>query len=294
MDALNQPEQRLRKFAGSSRSLHSSKEDVLTAAHYHPFEYRYKYDRKAEQYKELLSKKVTMACKAYGGKNFQNQRIRIKDEKGYNEGASLATFLVHKSRKGNLTKDFTSRFMRQPDKHIHALKIPNSDSSNLSSFQHKKSNMTMRPPNDKKLPTKQSRAASDFFRRICSDGIASRRKYDTKHLEKDKQEYHLNGIKENRKITSRQQENYEPVKGILKKPKNGRNEKQSYHYRGGTDYFDEIKQNPNLGRKYDGISSQSKAAVETRRSSIDSMTNPMLLMSDVLPKNNSSMTTRAA
>jgi hypothetical protein len=184
INGLNKVEQEVQKKF-SFRNLFN--ENVPDATHFHSFEYRYKHDIKAKKYKKLLSEKVTIVCKAHRGNEAQNQSTSIIDEKSINEGASLATFMVQKSRRGNLTKTLTSRFLCQSDKGpLHTPKMPKRSSSSLSFFQQKKNGLTIRPSNDIILPINQSKAVSVFFDRICDNGIASTRELSRNYVKYDK------------------------------------------------------------------------------------------------------------
>ena len=65
----------------------------------HPFEKRYKNNKKVDTYRANLSSKITEACKMYGGNLFQNSTACMIAEQDSNDGTSLATFLVLQARK---------------------------------------------------------------------------------------------------------------------------------------------------------------------------------------------------
>jgi len=120
----------------------------------HPFKHRYKYNTKVESYKAVLASRVADACKENAGAKFAEENTtKIIPEGDINNGSSLATYLVHKSKNGKLKGD-------EPTCSLLKENEPNgSQSRQKSSFKGEKRSKS------KSTRSSESKAVNNFFHR---------------------------------------------------------------------------------------------------------------------------------
>ena len=278
LEALNKqkPErilERARIWRNSSRSSMMLENETKEL---NPFAYRYEYCNKVKKYKTNLSSIVAEMCSMYGGETFQNHNTSIIPENEVNNGTSLATFLVLKSQRRNLTKSYTSLLFNNEEQYEPSKKE-----------QKKKKSVRFQGEDD--ALTNQSSIVSDFFRRISS----SHDDYETLQprsamknsilLKQNRKREHHNQFKENKKIDFHE----------LKKSRSTIAEEKSSNESHRNYYSQRMKAKKRSLRhsNVDAIvvwdykcSIGESRRIEnsaTKRGSIDSMTNPLIAVDHV-------------
>lgn len=148
----------------SSRNLVEEKTENIDC---HTFEYRYKHDTKLESYKTSHALQTTKACRSYGGYHMQSCNTSIIPEQDVNNGASLATYFVTKSQRGQFSVDLATKFLsiRQNN---HEDIIGPKECSKPERRRSSKDSMKVKACNDGLKQTSPSRTVSAFFHRLDS------------------------------------------------------------------------------------------------------------------------------
>lgn len=172
LDAFqNDPHDRRRKSWRrlSSRNLEEEKIEKKENIDCHDtFEYRYKHDTKLESYKTSHALQTTKACRSYGGDHMQSCNTSIIPEQDVNNGTSLATYFVNKSRRGQFSVNHAAKFLsiRQNN---HKDVIGPKECSKPERRRSSKDSMQVKACNDGlKQTSPPSRTVSAFFHRLDS------------------------------------------------------------------------------------------------------------------------------
>ena len=178
------------------------KEDLITEGNSfinrsNSFEHRYKFDLKAQNYKTSHSFRVKQVCRTYGGDLCQRSNTNIISEEDFNNGTSLASFLVEKSKKGSLSPNMTSTLFSEPKSNKSVAPMPmvkpilKKKPSFLHSFRIQRSLRPTKEPEREKVDRATSietQAASEFMKRMLTSGIehsSSNRRHDVNGLNRN-------------------------------------------------------------------------------------------------------------